>query len=60
MSGLLVMKDEFLIRITLRLGTPGLYTVPNSKMFLDVLVCILKRYFVMRILILLTSSCGQP
>ena len=34
--GLLVIKDQFFIRISLSFGTPGLQVVTNGRMFLDV------------------------
>ena len=33
--GLLVIKDQFFIRISLSFGAPGLSVVTNGRMFLD-------------------------
>ena len=60
--GLLVIKDQFFIRISLSFGTPGLYVVKNDRMFLDVFGLYFKALFrdekSTSACILFTSFCG--
>ena len=60
--GSLVIKNQFFIRVSLSLGTPGLHVVTNGRIFLDVFGLYFKALFrdenLTLACILFTSSCG--
>ena len=60
--GALVIKNQFFIRVSLSLGTPGLQVVTNGRIFLDVFGLYFKALFrdenLTLACILFTSSCG--